>query len=135
MATFSTQGTKLQIKIASTYTDVPQVTAVDPVGSASALIDVTHLQSTIREYRLALQDGQEMNCAMWFSPGDVTQEAVRTAHATRVLTDFKVILSDPGGYEFAFTALVMSFSISVAVDGAYLASFVLKPTGLLTVTP
>src|SRR5262245_13408203 len=70
------------------------VTSIDPVGSARSLIDVTTLCSTAREYRLALQDGQEINIEAFYDPDDSTQEALRTALESGTELGFRIILSD-----------------------------------------
>lgn len=138
MAAFDTVGTQFLVAEVGSPSS-PQdyaafcVTSIDPVGMSRSLIDVTTLCSTAREYRLALQDGQEINIEGFYDPSDNTQVALRAALVAGTVKDFKIILNtDSPGEEITFEALVMSWSTGAAVDGVYPLRMTLKPTGPLT---
>jgi hypothetical protein len=106
------------------------VTGLDPVGSARSLIDVTTLCSTAREYRLALQDGQEINVEAFYDPADTTRAALRTAMENGDTLGFKIILADESpATEITWLGLVMAWNISAALDQVYNLRVTIKPTG------
>lgn len=108
------------------------VNSIDPVGSARSLIDVTTLCSTAREYRLALQDGQEISVEAFYDPSDNTQAALRTALEAGTILGFKIILADDSpGTEISFLGLVMGWNIGASIDNVYPLRVTIKPTGAI----
>jgi predicted secreted protein len=106
------------------------VNSIDPVGSARSLIDVTTLCSTAREYRLALQDGQEINVEAFYDPTDTVQAALRTALEAGTILGFKIILTDESpATEISFLGLVMAWNIGASIDNVYPLRVTIKPTG------
>jgi hypothetical protein len=103
------------------------VTSIDPIGSARGLIDVTTLCSEAREYKLALQDGQEIKVEAFYDPNDAVQEMLRLALENGTTVSFKIVLSS--GRIFLFDALVTGWSIGAAIDSVYPLHLTLKPTG------
>jgi predicted secreted protein len=109
------------------------VTSIDPIGSARSLIDVTTLCSTAREYRLALQDGQEINVEAFYDPLDTTQAALRTALEAGTILGFRIILTDESpGTQIDFDGLVMAWNIGAAIDNVYPLRVTIKPTGAIS---
>lgn len=113
------------------------VTSIDTVGSERALIDTTTLCSEVREYRLALKDGQEITIEAFYDPTDTVQRQLRTALDNGTETSFRIILSDghggsPTGTTISFTALVLNWSTGAAVDGVYPLRLRLKPITAVT---
>lgn len=130
--TFETVGTQFLVGDADSPTlfNAFCVTSIDPVGSQRALIDVTTLCSTAREYKLALKDGQEINVEAFYDPADAVMAQLRAALDDGTVTSFKIILSDDSpGTEITFDALVMNWSIGAAIDNVYPLRITLKPTG------
>lgn len=134
--TYETQGTILMrggIEGESQdFVEVPGVTAINSVGFQRALIDVTTLRSTQREYRLAIKDGQEIGLEMWFDPENAQHQGLRDDNRTGARRLFKIQLTDSPAEEVEFAALVMNWSYNTAIDTVYNLAVTLKPTGDLT---
>jgi len=130
--TFETQGTKLYRGdggAPESFTEIPQVTSIDPVGASRSLIDVTHLGSTSREYKMALKDGQEINVEAWYDPSDAQHAGLRDDLDNGTERNFKIELTDSPATEITFAALVMSWSIGAPIDNVYPLRLTLKPSG------
>jgi len=134
--TYETQGTILMrggIEGESEdFVEVPGVTAINSVGFQRALIDVTTLRSTQREYRLAIKDGQEIGLELWFDPENAQHQGLRDDNRTGARRLFKILLTDSPSEEVEFAALVMNWSYNTAIDTVYNLAITLKPTGDLT---
>jgi hypothetical protein len=134
--TYETQGTILLRGgvegESSDFVEVPGVTAINSVGFQRALIDVTTLRSTQREYRLAIKDGQEIGLELWFDPENAQHQGLRDDNRTGARRLFKIQLTDSPSEEVEFAALVMNWSYNTAIDTVYNLAVTLKPTGDLT---
>jgi hypothetical protein len=134
--TYETQGTIIYRggteSVSEDFVEIPGVTAINTVGFQRALIDVTTLRSTQREYRLAIKDGQEIGLEMWFDPENSQHKGLRTDNRTGERRLFKILLTDSPSEEVEFAALVMNWSYNTAIDAVYNLSVTLKPTGDLT---
>jgi hypothetical protein len=137
----ATQTTKLERGDGAgteVFTAIPGLTSINPIGMARSLIDITNLDSTLREYRLAIPDGQEIACEAWYDETDITQKALLTDLQTGRLANFKMKFplrqgnTTPG--IFAFTGLVMGWNVTTEIDSAQRLSFTVKPTGNLVFT-
>jgi hypothetical protein len=134
MATYETAGTALYRVVSGVENPVPNITSIDPIGQARSLIDVTTLSSSSREYRLALKDGQEINCEGFYDPGDLQQAGLKSDLDNGTRRDFVVKLTDDSpATQASFTALVMNWSIGAPLDNVYPLRFTLKPTGDITI--
>lgn len=131
--TYETQGTILMRGGTETesvdYVEVPGVTAINTVGFQRALIDVTTLRSTQREYRLAIKDGQEIGLELWFDPEDAQHQGLRSDNRDGTRRMFKILLTDSPAETVEFAALVMNWSYNTAIDTVYNLTVTLKPTG------
>lgn len=131
--TYETQGTILMrggtAETSVDFAEVPGVTAINTVGFQRALIDVTTLRSTQREYRLAIKDGQEIGLEMWFDPENAQHQGLRSDNKTGVRRLFKILLTDSPSEEVTFAALVMNWSYNTTIDAVYNLTVTLKPTG------
>jgi hypothetical protein len=131
--TYETQGTILMRGgvegDSEDFVEVGGVTAINSVGFQRALIDVTTLRSTQREYRLAIKDGQEIGVELWFDPEDTQHQGLRDDNRTGARRLFKIILTDSPAEEVEFAALVMNWSYNTAIDSVYNLAITLKPTG------
>lgn len=129
------QGFLLEIGNADSptdYTEVKEITNFSGLDGQASEIDVTHLQSTAKEFRMGLQDWGSFNCDVNFLSDDPGQTAVRAAKASRDLTPFRVTLSD--GKTILFNAFVTSAPISGGVDAKVDGSFNLRISGDVTGT-
>jgi len=118
-----------------TYTTIPQVTTIDPVGTERSLIDVTHLASTRREYMKAIPDGMEISVVAWYDPDNATHTALRTDRDAENAVGFKITFPDSPATVVTFDAQVLSWTVTqVAIDQALQLNVTLKPTGAETWT-
>lgn len=136
--TYETQGTViLRGGTAGTSIDfvaIPNVTAINTVGLQRALIDVTTLSSTQREYRLAIKDGQEIGLEMFYDPENSEHNGLRDDNRLGTRRLFKIELTDSPVDTVTFEALVMNWSFNTAIDNVYNLTVTLKPTGALTMS-
>lgn len=113
-----------------TYTSVSEVVSFSGFDGAAAEIDVTHLQSTAKEFLMGLQDFGSFTIEVNYLPADTGQDLLRTAKSNRDLHYFKVTFSDAS---FAtFTGYVLSASVSGGVDAKVDGSFQIRISGDVT---
>lgn len=113
-----------------TYTTIPQVTTINPVGTERSLIDVTHLLSTRREYMKAIPDGLEISIAAWYDPDNATHASLRTDRDAENAVGFRVTFPDSPATTVTFMAQVLSWTVTqVEIDQALQLNVTLKPTG------
>lgn len=132
MAYLDTQGTTIAVGDGAepeVFTDISQVTSIDPVGFTRGLNDVTNLSSTAREYRPQIKDGQEINLEIQFDPDDATHNSLRTDLNNGTARNFEITLTDDTPTVITFTALVTAWSLGFPIDGVVPLRVTLKPTG------
>lgn len=125
-----TQGFKLEIGNGDsplTYTEVKEVTTFTGFDGQAAEIDVTHLQSTAKEWLMGLQDFGTFSCDVNHLPTDPGQVAMRAAKTSRDIQDFKVTFSDLS--TATFQGYVLSNTLSGGVDAKVDGSFNIRITG------
>lgn len=71
------KGTMLQLKIASTYTDIGLRAEIGDIDPELKMRDVTDLDSTSVKKRPAIPDLGKLSGKLWFDPDDATQGAMR----------------------------------------------------------
>jgi len=134
--TYETQGTVIYRGGTSgdsqDYAVIGGVTAINTVGLQRALIDVTTLASTQREYRLAIKDGQEIGLEMFYDPEDAQHNGLRDDNRLGTRRLFKIELTDSPVDTVMFEGLVMNWSYNTAIDAVYNLTITIKPTGELT---
>jgi hypothetical protein len=95
MSAFSTKGTKLQVLESATWGDVYRIQSYPDLGSEPATIDVTDLDSQMKEYIEGLQD---VGGALAF-PCRLTPEMITAVEALKGSTQtFRVINTQNGIY-------------------------------------
>ncbi len=136
-----TQGTKLMIGDGATpteaFTAVGKVLSFSGPDTTRSEIDATHLQSTAREYVLALKDRGNISFDCLLDPDDTAQDTLWDDLDSDASRNFKLELSDSGGTSgttYAFAAFVSQFSITGQVDDLVRASLTLRITGDVTKT-
>ena len=131
------QGCKLEVSTAGisplVYTEVKEMTSFNAFDGQASEIDVTHLQSAGKEFRMGLQDFGQFNLNVNHLPEDTGQGILRTAKGDRVKRAFK--FTDSDGSTATFEAFVLSNPQAGGVDAKRDGSFVLRITGSVTFTP
>ncbi len=127
------QGFKFEIgngDSPTTYTEVKEITSFSGFDGAASEIDVTHLQSTAKEFLMGLQDFGSFQMDVNHLPTDAGQDAMRAAKASRDIQDFRITLSDAS--QITFRGYVLSNALSGAVDGKVDGSFTIRITGAVS---
>lgn len=117
------------------FSDVAEIVDFDGPSGESSEIDVTHLNSTAREYLLGLRDEGEISFTANLVPQDVQQKGLRADRDNKVLRNFKIILTDVADTTLSFAAFVKSFGISGSTDDKVVANFTLRVSGAVTWAP
>lgn len=126
------QGTELQIGSGSplTYTTIPEINSFSGPGGSVSVIDVTDLASAAKEKLAGLNDNGQLSFELNFIPSNAQHLALRTAKENGTNQSFKIIFTDDT--EWTFSAIVVGFSVSGAVDGVVKASVTLEISGEIT---
>lgn len=138
MATSATTGfgVLLQIDIASTFTTIAEVTSLSGPSISRDAIDVTSMDSTNgwREFIGGVIDGGEVTAEVNFLPAAATHQAVTDllADYTQAPGSFKIVWTDSGTTEWAFSGIVTDFSPGAEIDGQLTASITIKVSASMT---
>lgn len=125
-----TDNTDAATMTPATWTEIGEITDFSgPDGSASE-IDVTHLQSTAKEFLMGLKDEGSYALSINWVPTDTGQEACRTARDSRAKKDFKVTYSDSS--TATFEGYIMAMSGGGAVDDKVSGSITIRITDEIT---
>jgi hypothetical protein len=87
------KGTKLQIKISSTFTDIGNRTVIEKDDIDVEMRDVTDLDSTAKAYRPGLPDWGTLTLTIFFDPDDTTHILLRdrARTPTQTIDEWKLI--------------------------------------------
>ena len=131
------QGITLAIDLGdvspTVWTNVPETKDINFRTGSAAVIDVTDLSSTAREKRMGLADEGQLGVTFNRIFGDDGQASMQTARADRELRHIKLTYSD--GSVDSFTAYVLEFSTSFAVDDVLQGSATFEISGAVTNVP
>lgn len=128
MARIESQGTLISVG----GSNVGNVVSVDGPSGSAAEIDVSDLDSTAREFIMGLPDEGNVSLEVNYDTENVPQETLRAARAARTSVAIVLTLTDSPETTFTFTAFVIEFSLSAAVDDVVKASITLRITGSVT---
>lgn len=114
------------------FTTVAEVVSIGPLAQRKDLVEVTHLESTAKEFIGGLSDGQEIEIVCNYRPANAQQNALMIAAATNsAVKRFQYQLpSGGGGLIFTFSALVLGSSVGPTTPNtATQVSYALKISG------
>lgn len=113
--------------------DIGEVVSVGGIGSGeSADIDVTHLRSAAKEFRVGLQDEGSVTLGLNFVPTDLGQQRLHAARAAQTLKSYRLTYGPTLTYFDTFSAYAKSAGRAGGVDGKYELSVTLRITGAVT---
>lgn len=115
------------------WLEVKEMKTWNEQQAESADIDVTHLRSVRKEYRIGLADDGTLSMDCNFLMGDAGQIEMRAARSDRQERSFKATYSN--GAIATFTGFVKSFPHQGAVDAAVTGSVSIRVTGEFQITP
>ncbi len=126
-----TQGFKFEIAADGgsplSYVQVNEVVSFSGYDGQAAQIDVTHLRSDAKEFRMGLQDNGTFTINVNYLPGDTGQKNMRAAKSSREIQNFRATYSD--GSKDTFQGYVLSNPKSGGVDAKVDGSFAIKISG------
>lgn len=112
------------------YTSIGEITSFSGFDGKAAEIDVTHLQSTAKEFLMGLQDFGQFNIEVNFIKSDPGQLLLRAAKTARDIQSFLATFSD--GTTATFQGYVLSNPVKGGVDAKVDGSFDIRITGAVT---
>lgn len=110
-----------------TYTAVEEIMSFNFFDGSANEIDVTHLQSTAKEFLIGLQDFGSGSLEVSHLPGATGQNLMRTAKASGDIQDFQITFSDAS--TATFQGFVLSNSITGGVDDKVGGTFDIRISG------
>jgi hypothetical protein len=117
MTTTAFKGSQTLLKIGDgvspeVFTTIGEVTSIGALGQRNDLIEVTHLESTAKEYIGGLPDGLEIAVVCNYKPTHAQQVAAIAAVTAGTSKNFKYTMPSGGGsLTFSFTALVLGWTV------------------------
>ncbi len=112
------------------YTTVANINNISLTGVEASDIDVTDLSSAAREFLQGLEDPGSIDITGFYDYSNAQHVLMRDAVGGSTASTYKITLSD--GHTIIFSALVSSFTLDVAVDGAVEMNMTLKISGAIT---
>lgn len=117
----------------STAVRIEEVVSFNGPTGAANQIDVSHLQSTAREFIMGLMDEGEISFSCNFTNG-ANQVKLRSQRAKRELSNIALGFTDPSSLLIAAKCYVTGFAISGGVDDKVGLDVTVKLTGPVTYT-
>jgi len=115
------------------FTTTYEVTSIGDFGQENDLVEVTHMQSTAKEYIYGLADGVEFPITVNYAPANATHVSYLAAQAARTTKNFKFVLpTGMGGLTFSFSALIKGWRLPADPNAAGVMTFNLKLSGAIT---
>lgn len=103
-AASTTAGTQLKLDISSTYTNVPGVQSIQGSGAQKTKVEYTALSDTGKKFLGGIPEYGQLAIVLAWDPADTVHQAILTAaQAANSTSNIKVICSDTGAAEVAYT--------------------------------
>lgn len=133
----NSQGSKIQHASAasspSSYQDIEEVTSIGGPDGTLNLIDVSHLQSSRKEYLPWLADNGTITLACNFTAGAQQMALFDMFNNSSDPEEFRIKVPTTSArtnfYVFDFLALVSKWSLADAVDSKVVLNITLQTTG------
>jgi hypothetical protein len=135
---FSSFGTLLKKGDGATTEVFATIAEVKDIKGWSASVsteETTHQGSVAAEFVAGVLDYGEVSFDLNFDPAGTTHDALYDDMVLKVRRNFKLVMTDTGGAEYAFGAFITKFELNAPVKGALTASVTLKISGAVTLTP
>ena len=110
-----------------TYTAISEVKTFNGLDGAASEIDVTHLTSTAKEFRLGLVDEGSFSFEMNRVASDAGQVAVLTSRNAGTIKSYQLTL--PNAETATFDAFAKTFPVTGGVDGVVAHAIGLRISG------
>jgi len=132
------QGTQLQVAPGNSpdnFITICEIKTFSGPGGTAAVIDVTNLCSDKKEKRMGVPDEGQLTFTINYVPTDPAHDQLVDDRSTRVLRNFRIVFNNGSpATTWTFSAYVMGFAVSGAVDAVIEASVTLEITGSIVRT-
>lgn len=131
----ATKGDKIQLSIASVYTDIPGMKSIRGPSPRVQSFDGTALDSGVgMEHKVTgYTDGGTVSCTLFFDPANSVHKALLAIATTPAISAWKRIFSDSGTTTWPFNGICTSPPApSADVNGALMADFEITLDGIVT---
>jgi len=139
MAESRTKGTLLQVSISSVYTTIAQRVSVKPNKSSRNSIETTDLDDDAETSLAGILRSGEVVLNGNLDTANAGHAYLWSSHNTAAgapAENWKIILTDTGASEYAFSGWIMDFEVGEAtIDGLNKFTMTIKITGVVTLTP
>jgi hypothetical protein len=115
------------------FTTIAEVRTVDGPKSKVDVVDVTHMESTEREFIATLLDAGEITINGNYT-SVTAQDSLRTTHTAKTKRNFQLVVPIASPETWAFAGFVTSFGPTLPHDGPMAFSATIKLTGAVTIT-
>lgn len=126
------QGMKFAVSASGSppsFSNIPEINTIGGPDGSAALIDVTDLDSTGKEYLLGLKDEGAFSLEINYIPQNAVHAQLRSAWSNRTTMQFRVTFPDSTTTVWEFSGLVTSFQQNAAVDQVIKATVGIKISG------
>ena len=132
---WASKGDKLQLSIASVYTDIPGVKTLRGPGSKPQQFDATALDSGVgMEHQVTGHtEGGTVTCTLFFDPANAVHKALLAIATTPAVSAWKRIFPDTGATTWPFSGIVTGCPDPQSdTNGALMADVEITLTGIPT---
>lgn len=135
---YSSFGTLLKKGDGATPTEafatIAEVKDIKGWSASVSTEETTHQGSSAAEFVAGVLDYGEVSFDVNFDPAGVTHDGLYDDLVAKVKRNFKLVMTDSGAAEYAFSAYITKFELNAPVKGALTASLTLKISGAVTLT-
>ena len=111
--------------------DIGEVVGWSGPNESAAVIDITNLQSTVKEKMISIRDSGEVSLDVFFTQESTQKQRLRSDLTNKTINYYDIVLNDSASLDsyFFFQAYPTGFSVQGAVDQAIKGSITLAITG------
>jgi hypothetical protein len=136
MGFFAVAGSKLQVSISSVFTDIPGIENLQGPSGSKEEIDITAINDTAKAFIGGMPDFGQLTFKMAWDPANAAHQYLLTRYNTANVTDsWKIVCSDSGLAEIAFSGAVTGFQWDFSRGAAASVNVTVKISGAATVSP
>lgn len=134
MVKIASKGTKLQLSIASTFTDIVQMVELTGPGPEVKTFNSTALDSGTGEENevTGFVSGGNVSFAVLFDPVAATHQALTDLITTPAVASWKEIWSDAANTEWPFNGILTKFEPKAALEDGLRADCEILLDGMVT---
>jgi len=115
------------------YTAVGSVTSISGPNSSRGEIDVTTMDSTAKEFNLALLDNGTLEVSIVFDERNTAHAGLRTDFSANTVRDWKITDAGSPQINYTFQGRIQSLPLDFSTDEVVRVSMTIRITGAMTV--